>query len=216
MPRRRQRFSDLEKQFRDSGGIASPGSRLAGYIEFKAGRSSIDVTAVLTAAQRKRVGYALLPFGLAVPATPAATDRYEAPITAYSNAIRTDLGLSNNECGYDVTTAATERGDSYYPALIRCFVPSGVNTTPISGVTGKEYNRKGGKSAGIPFGRTLTDVISLTTGVAPTGLDQVDQEDVKASLASKAKLSTGTSRASSVSFVPEEFKPGSSVLPAGA
>lgn len=205
MPRRRQRFADLERLYRESGGVAAPGSKLAGYIEFKQGRSQIKVEQKLTAEQRKRVGYAVLPFSLSVPGTPDPADRYAAPITNYSNGGRRLLNLSDRDCGYENIVAATKQEENFYPALIRCFVASGATvTTPISAVTKHEYNRIPGRSYSIPFGRTISSVTDAKTGAAETTVDDVDQEDVRTSLSLAAK----GAGAKSVSFEPEVFKTG--------
>lgn len=210
MPRHRRRFSQLEKQFRDSGGVAEVGSRLEGYINFKKGVNKITVSKKLTAAERQRYGYAILPFGLSVPATPTAEDRYAAPITAYSDAGRKALELSNNELGYDDLVAATNQLDNFYPAIMHAFVrtPNTANTTPISGVTKKEYTRAPGVSYGIPFGRSVTASVDANTGAAETTVDDVDFEDMRVSLALQAKTGSATAKASSVSFEPEIFRIG--------
>lgn len=195
MPRRRQRFSDLEKQFRESGGVAAPGSKLAGYIEFKAGRSKIDVNVRLTAAQRKRFGFGVIPFNLPVAATPV---RVAAPITAYSNDGRTDLGLTDADLGYANIDANTAQLENFYPALLRCFVPTAGATplTPISAITKKEYRRIPGRSYSIPFGRA-------------GGTPATDTEETrKAALITEAKAGAGTNKATGVSYEPEVFKVG--------
>lgn len=203
MPRRRQRFSDLERQFRDSGGVAEANSRLAGYIDFKKGVNKIEVKNKVSATDRKRYAFAILPFGLAVPAVPLAGDRFQAPITAYSNAGRTALSLSNAQCGYDTKDAATNPGDNFYPAIIRPVIvnasPTSGDLTPISGVTKKPYKRSFvGKSFGIPFGRTIT-------GVDGSTLQTVTEEQVKFALATAAK-SVVAANVRSISYLPEEFK----------
>lgn len=209
MPRRRQRFAALERQFRESGGQAAAGSRLAGYIDFKLGKSQIKVSRVLTAEQRKRFGYAILPFSLSVSATPDPFERYAAAITAYSNAGRRDLGLSDNECGYENIDASTTQDDNFYPALIRCFIPTGdTRESPVSAITRKEYKRRVGRSVSIPFGRTTTSVQDAKTGQTETTINDADQLDVRNSLAQKAKVGSGTTKALSVSFEPEVFKVG--------
>lgn len=213
MPRRRQRFSKLEQQFRDSGGVAAPGSRLEGYINFKKGINKIKVTERLTAEERKRYGFAILPFSLSVPANPAADDRYAAGITAYSNAGRISLGLSNNQCGYDDIGAGTNQADNFYPALMKCFVPGATDAgsgkgTPTSNITKEEYNRTYGRTYGIPFGRTVTQVDDAKTGAGETTVDDADEQDVRFALATAAKTGQGTTKATSVTFLPEEFKVG--------
>jgi len=207
MPRRKQRFSQLEKQFRDSGGTAAAGSRLEGYINFKKGVNKIEIKNKLTAADRKRYAFAVLPFGRSSGAAVTPSDRYLAPITAYSNAGRTALGLSKNQCGYEDVTAATVRGNFFYPAVI---CPSVINTaatgsaTPISGITKKDYKRVYTKSYGIPFGRTITGVVSLADGSAPADQSAVCEEDVK--LALTTALNALNPRPRSISYLPEEFK----------
>ena len=216
MPRRRQRFADLEKQFRQSGGQAAPGSALAKYIDWKSGKTKIRVTQKLTVAERKRYGYAILPFGLSVGTNPTAADRYAAPITVYSNTGRAALGLTDNKLGYDALSGATIQDDNFFPALIRAFVPnnpSAAPLTPTSAITGKEYSRRPGKSYGIPFGRTISSVVDKKTGTAETALENVDEEDVRAAVAKQAR-DGGTVKATSVSFEPEIFRVGSPNLTA--
>lgn len=197
MPRRRQRFSDLERQFRESGGTAAPGSRLAGYIAFKRGESQIKITKKLTAEQRKRFGFAVLPFNKPVSATPTPADRLAAPITAYSNTGRIALGLTDTDCGYANVSETTQQSPNFYPALLRVFVPSStVPLTPLSAVTKKEYNRIPGSSYGIPFGRLSAQAAT-------------DTEEVRrAALANAARGAGGSLKASSVSYEPEVFKSG--------
>lgn len=208
MPRRRSRFSDLERQFRESGGVAAPGSRLAGYIDYKKGINQVQITQRLTAEQRKRFGFAVLPFNISPPDTVTAADRYAAPITAYSNAIRGNIGLSNNQCGYENIVAATQQSENFYPALLRVFIPNGNTATPVSAITKKEYTRKLGQSASIPFGRTITSVTDAKKGTAETSLADADEEDVRQSLAAAARAGTGNAKASSVSYDPEVFRVG--------
>lgn len=193
--RRRQRFSDLERQFRESGGVAAPGSRLAGYIDFKQGKSQIKVTQKLTSAQRKRFGFGVLPFNLAVDTT--TPERYTAPITAYSNGIRAEIGLTNTNLGYVNIDGTTVQSENFYPALLRVFIPTAGATplTPISAITKKEYTRTPGRSGSIPFGRA---------GGTP-GTDV--EETRRADLATAAKNNAGV-KATSVSYDPEVFKVG--------
>jgi hypothetical protein len=204
MPRRRQRFSDLERQFRESGGVAAPGSRLAGYIAFKKGESKIKVDKKLTSEQRERFGYAVLPFGLAPGA--GTPKRYAASITAYSNTGRKGLNVSDNRAGYENISATTIQSENYYPALLRVFVKSSdTKTTPTSAVTKKEYSRTPGSTYSFPFGRTLTSVVDLVTGTAKTVIEDVDVEDVRKSLADFVKVQTNVK---SISYEPEVFKVG--------
>lgn len=203
MPRRRPRFSDLERQFREAGGTAEAGSRLAGYIDFKKGINKIEQKNKVSAADRKRYAYAVLPFGLLIPADVAITDRYQAPITVYSNSGRRALGLSDAQCGYADMAAGVNRTAPFYPAVIRAVVtktsPTDSDLTPLSGVTKKNYKRSFiGASYGIPFGRTVT-------GVNGAALNTVGEEDVRNALTQALKAQTGRP-VRSVSYLPEEFK----------
>lgn len=201
MPRRRQRFSDLERQFRESGGQAAAGSRLAGYIAFKRGESQIQITQKLTSDERKRFGFAIIPFNKPATNTPPPEDRVAAPITAYSNAGRATVGLTDAILGYTPIVAETQQVPNFYPALLRVFVATSQTvTTPISAITKKPYNRTAGKSYGVPFGRLAASAAT-------------DTEEVRRSaLATQAKTGTGGIRARSVSYEPELFKPGRSSL----
>ncbi|MCC5620714.1 hypothetical protein [Nostoc sp. CHAB 5715] len=204
MPRRRRRFSDLERQFRESGGTAAPGSRLAGYIDFKKGINKIEVTKKLTTAERKRYGFAIIPFGT-TPEDSTPT-RYAAPITAYSNAGRASLNLTDAKVGYEPITGGTEQSENFYPAVLRVFKKtSDTKTTPISGVTKKEYTRTAGVTYSIPFGRTVTAVKDAKTDATESVLDKVDAEDVRKSLSVFLKTQPGVA---SISYEPEVFKVG--------
>lgn len=215
--RRRRRFSDLEKQFRESGGTAAPGSRLAGYIDYKKGINKVEIrdTRKLTAAQRKRYGYAIVPFGLTVPATVTSGDRYAASITAYSNQYRKEAGLTDNELGYQDIVGATIQSEIFFPALCRFFINFGTTLSPTSGIVKKEYKRKDGRTITVPFGRTMSDVTDATTGATEATLDDVDYQDVRTSLALalKGKVVGGTTNViTSVTFEPEVWKVGKSDL----
>ncbi len=203
MPRRKQRFSDLERQFRDAGGVAAPGTRLAGYIDFKNGKNKIEVKNKVPAADRKRFGYAILPFGKRARTDAAVQDRYIAPITQYSNNGRRLLQLSDAQCGYDNIDPVNQKGKNFYPAIIRPVIvnttPTDTDATPLSGVTKKNYNRPFvGKSFGIPFGRTITGIDGAT-------LVNVSEDEVKDALTVAIK-GVAAANVRSVSYLPEEFK----------
>jgi len=204
MPRRRPRFSALERQFRESGGVAAPGSRLAGYIDFKKGINKIKVEKTLTAAQRKRFGYAIIPFGK----TPDSTTpkRYAAAITGYSQTARAGLNLTDGRLGYERIDAGTVQDDNFYPALIRVFVKSADTKTPkVSDITKESYKRLPGSSYSFPFGRTITGTDDSTTGTSESTIDTVDAEDVRKSLSTFIR---GQQNVTSVSYEPEVFKVG--------
>lgn len=198
MPRRRSRFSDLEKQFRQAGGVAAPGSTLAKFIDFKSGKTKIErrKTTKLTAAQRKRYGVSLLPFNLDVPATPTQGDRYISSITGWSNVGRTTLGLSDAELGYAKqtvggVTAQTE--DAYYPALLKPSVSTGADPNEVtSSITGNKYSYVACNAYSIPFGRT-------TAGGAADS-----EEERRDLLTGAAKGATTPPR--SIGYEPEVFR----------
>lgn len=203
MPRRRSRFNDLERQFRENGGVAAPGSRLAGYIDFKRGVNKIEVKNKIPAADRKRYAYAVLPFNLRTAAVPTIADRHQAPITQHSNNGRRLLQLSDAQCGYENMDPQVNRGRNFYPAIIRPVVlntaATDTNLSPISGVTRKEYKRSFiGKSFGIPFGRTIAGTDGAT-------IANVGEEEVKQALAAAVK-GVVAANVKAISFLPEEFK----------
>lgn len=161
MPRKRSRFSDLEKQFRAVNGVAPPGSPLAKYIDFKSGKTKLArrKETKLTAGQRKRYGISLMPFNLDFPATPTQADRYITSINGWSNAGRTTLGLSDAELGYEkqtVTNVTAQTDPTYYPALIKPSVETGKapDANTVSSITGNKYTYVETNNYGIPFGRT--------------------------------------------------------------
>lgn len=213
--RRRNRFSRLEQQFRESGGQAAPGSKLAGYIDFKKGINKVEVRDArkLTSAQRTRYGYAVLPFGLSVIGTITDADRYAAAVTQYSLSFRTEIGLSLGELGLEEIVAATQQADEFYPALVKPFINFGTEITPVSGITKKEYSRKDGRSITLPFGRTATSVTDAKTGTTDSSIDDVDYNDMRSSLLVKLKNKSVTSgKITSVSFEPEVWKSGRATL----
>lgn len=199
MPRHRSRFSDLERQYRQSGGTAAAGSPLANYIAFKAGTRKVTrKKTALTAAQRQRYGISLLPFTLDAPATITQDKRYVASITAYSNSGRTNLGLKDADVGYDKQASGgvnAQQEDAFYPALTKPFVRTA--TTPnqeASQITGIKYNYYTGNSYAIPFGRRSASAAGDS------------EEERRAALAKAARESAGSEKAISVGFDPEVFR----------
>lgn len=188
MPRKRSRFSDLENMYRRSGGVAAPGTPLAGYIDFKTGKTKIArrKTTVLTPAERRRYGISLLPFNIDAPATPTQDDRYISTITGFSRAGLVALGLNpDTDLGYGKQTVAgatAQTEGSYYPALLRPVVRLATTPNPeISSITKIKYNYYTSNSYGIPFGRRTASAAgdseqerraALTTAVR-TGATQV-------------------------------------------
>lgn len=156
MPRRKRRFSFLERALKAAGGTATAG-RLKNYADFKAGINKANVGTIPTAA-RKRVGYGILPFGLDSPATPTAANFYKIAISEFSNNWRVGK-LSNADLGYDTTNYANATSDDgFYPAVAKMFVPtSETAVSVISGITKDPYKRLPGSTYSIPFGSHVTD-----------------------------------------------------------
>ncbi len=161
MPRYKSRFSDLEKQLRNNGNVATPGTVLGNYADFKAGKRKAErrktISAAEKAAKRNRLGLSLAPFILDFVA--GQDNRFIASITQWSNTVRNPgLGLGDNELGYDrqvVGGVSAKNDEAFYPALVKPSIPvaGAAPLTPKSGITGVEYNYVPSNSYGIPFGR---------------------------------------------------------------
>lgn len=206
MPRRRSRFSDLEKQLRLAGGVAAPGSVLGNYAAFKAGTRKIQrrTKVVLTAEERKRYGVSLIPFNTKFEVgDDAVNKRYQASITKFSLDGQNNVGLADADCGWGKVEAAGAvaiNDAAYYPALIRPIVPTGTVATPPSSITGKEYKYKEARSYSIPFGRRTSDAAADV------------EEDRRQALTAKCKEATGANKVSSVGYDPEVFRSGKAAL----
>lgn len=200
MPRRRRRFSDLDRALRNlNGAEPAAGSREFHYLQFKKGadgyRIKISAAAKLTPAQRVPIGAAILPFNIPVPGTVDDADRYVVALTTRANTNRKDLGLTNLELGYaNIVDGVTNEDDKFYPAVLQLYVQTGTTATnSISAVTKATYPRKPGRSDGVPFGRTTA------TAAADT------EELRRKTLSIAARNATGTVKAKSVSYMPEQF-----------
>lgn len=198
MPRRRQRFSQLERELRASGYAPPAGSRAAAYLDFKKGVNKIDVKNAATSAERARKGVALLPFGMLPPDAVTAAHRYVASITALSNTGRLGFGLSNNDLGYEALAAGNKNPGNFYPPLLKVFNRTSMNTTsPTSGILKKEYNRYPGRNYSIPFGR------SATVGGGGFTIKTIGEEDAKSALIDQ--IVTAERPLVLVSYEPELF-----------
>lgn len=197
MPRRRERFKQLERELKATGYAPDPGTCAAAYLDFKKGVNKINMENPPSSAERVRKGVALLPFGIKPPDAPTALNRYVAPITALSNTGRTNLQLSNNDLGYEALAAGNKKPDNYYPPVLRVFNKTAADpTTPVSGILKKEYTRYVGRSYFIPFGR------STTLGGAGFGVAVIGEEDSRDILVQRI---TGANVRASVSYDPEIF-----------
>lgn len=208
MPRNRSRFADLERQFRESGGVAAPGSRLAAYIEYKSGKTKATRRKpALTAAQRKRFGVSLVPFNKEQGAAVDQTERYVSSITSYSLNGAKSLGLNTGtDLGYEnqvVGGKSAITGGGYYPAILRPFVPAAgvAPTTPLSGITKKEYKYQSGSSYGIPFGKRTANA------------DTDCEEDRRVALSATVRTGGTGGAATSVGYEPEVWRKEQDSLP---
>lgn len=195
MPSRRKRaFSDLERMAKQAGLQAADGSVLGNYLDFKAGKRKKQrrKTTTLTAVQRQRVAIALLPFNKAVVA--GAIGRYSTTITRWSADARTGLGVSDAELGYTGTNGVTQ-SSNFFPATLKPSVRTSTTaTTPVSGVTGKEYTYYPSNSYSIPFGRTTAGAATDT------------EEGRRGALVSEMKSLTNSTPARSIGYEPEVWR----------
>jgi hypothetical protein len=159
MPRRKRQFSFLERALKAAGGTAN--GTLGEYKKFKDGVNKRNAGKI-PASARKRVMYALNPFGN-VNATLAAvpdSGKYKFTISVFSNDWRKGAGsLSNTDLGYDTIKAANQSDPSFYPAVAKIFVPDSATAaavSKISGITKRNYKSVPGKSYSIPFGSVNT------------------------------------------------------------
>lgn len=196
--RRKQAYSFLEKALKLAGGDAAAGSTLGNYKAFKAGtrkKNSSENTA-LTPQQRTRDSIALAPFNKVNPTT--AAGRYNATITRFSSAQKTNLGISDLELGYTGITGTTASSD-FFPAMLTASVNNGDKKPKISGITGKSYSFQPSRTYSFPFGRTTA------TGATDT------EDGRRLFLATEMKKTTQTTPAKSVGYQPEvwRYEPGS-------
>jgi len=159
MPRRKRQFSFLERALKAAGGTATTGV-LGEYSKFKAGINKRN-SGIIPAAARKRVLYAINPFGNVTAGLAAVPDtgKYKVAISKWSNDWRKTAGLSNAEVGYDTIKAANQSASNFYPALAQIFVPDSATAaavSKISGITKKSYKQIPGKSYSLPFGSINT------------------------------------------------------------
>ena len=218
MPRRRNRFADLERQLRAAGGSAAAGSRLGNFADFKAGKRKIKIDQVPDRALMNRTAFAAYPFNVSVPASPTAADRFMVTVTTYSKDQIKDKGVSKADLGWDEFVAGNTVEPQYYPSLIKCFTPASttaVAAPKVSGITGDSYKKMPGKSASAPFGRTLA-ALDKKTAEATGALTASEEEDVRKHLTNK--LTSGApvgKKATSVSYEPEVFRGRTQAIEAG-
>lgn len=207
MPRRKEQFSFLKRAYKAAGAASSSdlkvGSVLHEFAKYQEGVNKKDA-GVIPPTARKRVGYGILPFGVAKPTTPAGKDFYVANISVFSNDWRKGKGLSNADLGYenDGTKAkGFQRPGNFYPAVAKIFVPSGAAVPDVSGITKRTYKKIPGSSYSIPFGIHLTDA---TLNSEKAQMDAIETTVKDEAIGAK-----------SVSFEPERFTSPSKDVPLG-
>lgn len=159
MPRQKRQFSFLERALKAAGGTAA--GTLGEYKKFKDGINKRNA-GKMPASARKRVMYALNPFGNvnATLATVPDSGKYKVTLSVFSNDWRKTAGkLSNSDLGYDTIKAGNQSDSSFYPALAKIFVPDSATAaavSKVSGITKRSYKSVPGKSYSIPFGSINT------------------------------------------------------------
>jgi hypothetical protein len=195
MPSRRGRaFSDLERMAKKAGLQAAAGSPLGNYLAYKAGTRKKEMrktTGKPTAAERKRMGIAVIPFNKPVVTGPLGY--YSTTITVWSANGRTAMGLSDLELGYAAPTGVSDSSD-FFPAIIkpvRRLSTTPTNAGAISGITGEKYDYYATNSYSVPFGRRAAN---------PTDTEETRRAD----LSDAAK--SATPPAHTVGYEPEVWR----------
>lgn len=209
MPRTRQRFSRLNAELKASLGTAAAGTRAADYLNFLKGTNRIRITRKLTGDARARFSVGIVPFGLTPGATPRA---FQASMTYQAENIRAMFNTAANDNAYGIRAFdnTTETDALYYPALVKIFVTvlNATSTPETSGIlkTQGTYRSFKGRSGSIPFGRTVSSTTDAETGTVESALGDVDEEDVKRSLAADLKgAREATYKVKGISFVSESW-----------
>jgi hypothetical protein len=217
MPRKTRRFGKLIKAYRANGGTAAADSQLGHFGNWLTGKTKIDVKRKPSADNMKRQRVKVIPFSVSTGATVDPTDYYATSMTGQARAIYEGLGTDKSVFGLTVVSTVADAAGAtvdaeFYPALARVFVvPTGtaVIVTKKSAVTQGDYKTQNGRSGSIPFGRGIgTGVKDSKTGAAETVVSDVDQEDVAKSILTNCKKAYGGFVVKTISFVPEQLRPG--------
>lgn len=207
MPRKRQRFSRLNAELKASLGTAAAGTRAADYLNFLKGVSRIRQPRRPNSASMARFGVGVIPFGITPVATPVA---YLASMTNQAEQIRLLFTGAANENNYGIKNKdpLTKPDPLFFPAQVKIFatVPGAASTPETSRVLPNQgtYKSVKGRSGSVPFGRTVTGIGDAISGTAETAIGDVDEEDVKRSLAAALKGAVGTGyKVKGISFVSE-------------
>lgn len=190
MPRRRDRFANLKRQLKASGGSPTAGTDADKYFKFISGATKYRVLNAQKEGKKQRALVTLLPFNKST-----GDVRYGAFITRYAFKNQGAAGLDKAEAGQDKIPADAKNFNydaAYNPAIITW--RSTKVDDPITGVsdkesqiTGKKYNYLGGRSGTSPFGKKVA----------------ADLEDDRAKILQKAVRDTPGSLGAT--YQPEEW-----------
>lgn len=160
MPKRRPRFSALDKQLRALGGSPPPDGKLGKYNAYRLGQRRARQTNKVPLGARVRRSTSVLPFAITEPATaPVAANYYVVSLSEYSYAGLNNrlTTLSKLDLGWaPPTTGNIPLSQLFYPALMVVRCTRGSNTVAndkVSDITGETYKYAANRNFGIPFGR---------------------------------------------------------------
>ena len=190
MSRKRDRFADLKRQLKASGGSPTAGTDAEKFLKFISGATKYKVTNAQKEGKKQRALVTLLPFNKST-----ADVRYGAFITRYAFKNQGAAGLDKAEAGQDKIPADAKKFNydaAYNPAIITwrsTAVDDSIAPAPtkVSQITGKEYNYLGGRAGTSPFGKK----------------DATDLEDDRAKILQKAVRDTPGSLGAT--YQPEEW-----------
>ena len=214
---RRKRFGRLREQLAATG-YSATGGETGNYNNYLKGESKLVIARKLDSKYLKRFNIRVRPFGIKAPASTAPIQGLQAAVTyqgwnifnLFSDKITpTNIGVKQDEL-----TDATVN-EQYYPATVRIFIVptadlSSGKVPKISQITKNAYKAyENVRSGAMPYGRDLTGVLVPEGGTAPTDLNTVTEEDVKAFILDKLKGAVGGEwTCIAVVFTPEYFGEG--------
>lgn len=217
--RNRSRFSRLNEQLRNIGGVPSGTGATTEYFRYLTGQKKLTIPNAIDGAARQIIDVGVIPFATTPTGTTPA-NRYRHGITAYSyNGLRDRTGnLTLSDFGVYLLEGGEQINDNFFPALLRCsYTRSGATNNPAkrSGITNEPYSYTPKRTFSFPLGRTVS-VFDAEDGAAETSINEVDELDVVKSLVSWVKAGkkdsdtatiTEGNKAISVSYEPEKFAP---------
>lgn len=190
MPRRRDRFANLKRQLKASGGSPTAGTVAEKYLKFISGATPYKVLNAQKDGKKQRALVTLLPFN-----KNTGTVRYGAFITRYAFKNQGVAGVTQTDAGQEkipVDAAKFTYDAAYNPAIITwrsTTVDDALEAkdSKTSQITGKSYKFLGGRAGTSPFGKK----------------DTTDLEDDRAKLLQAAVRAKATSIGAT--YQPEEW-----------